>query len=91
MFLRDLKSQEEKNGNRQLWIFFNYHVFEAKVQTTSLIYRIYCNTMTCPYIHHTPHCGTGGGGVMEPLLPRVFDVLQYFEMILLLVESLWSS
>ena len=59
--------------------------------TTSLIYRIYCNTMTCPYIDHTPHCGTGGGGVMEPLLPRVFDVLQYFETILLLVESLWSS
>ena len=20
--------------------------------------------MTCPYIHHTPHCGTGGGRVM---------------------------
>ena len=52
-----------------------------------LIYSIYCNTMTCPYIHHTPHRGTGGGG-MEPLLPRVFDVLQYFETTLLLVESL---
>ena len=27
---------------------------------------------------------------MEPL-PGVFDMLQYFEMILPLVESLWSS
>ena len=29
----------------------------------------------------------GGGGWMEPL-PRVLDMLQYFETILLLVESL---
>ena len=34
--------------------------------------------------------GTGGGGWMEPL-PGVFDMLQYFETILSLVESLWSS
>ena len=32
----------------------------------------------------------GGGGVMEPL-PRVFNMLQSFETILPLVESLWSS
>ena len=32
----------------------------------------------------------GGGGWMEPL-PEVFDMLQYFETILSLVESLWSS
>ena len=32
----------------------------------------------------------GGGGLMEPL-PGVFDMLQYFETILSLVESLWSS
>ena len=31
-----------------------------------------------------------GGGWMEPL-PGVFDMLQYFETILSLVESLWSS
>ena len=30
-------------------------------------------------------------GVDRPSLPRVFDVLQYFETILPLVESLWSS
>ena len=35
---------------------------------------------------HTPTVVQGGGGV-EPL-PRVFDMLQYFEMILPLVESL---
>ena len=32
----------------------------------------------------------GGGGLMGPL-PRVFDMLQYFEAILPSVESLWSS
>ena len=32
----------------------------------------------------------GGGGWMEPL-PGVFDMLQYFETILPLVVSLWSS
>ena len=32
----------------------------------------------------------GVGGWMEPL-PEVFDMLQYFETILLLVENLWSS
>ena len=30
-------------------------------------------------------------GVDRPSPPRVFDVLQYFETILPLVESLWSS
>ena len=34
--------------------------------------------------------GGGGGGSMEPL-PGVFDMLQYFETILPLVESLSSS
>ena len=34
-----------------------------------------------------PLSGTMGGGWMEPLL-RVFDMLQYFETILPLVESL---
>ena len=34
--------------------------------------------------------GRWGGGWMEPL-PGVFDMLQYFEKILPLVESLWSS
>ena len=32
----------------------------------------------------------GGGGVMEPL-PTIFDMFQYFETLLPLVESLWSS
>ena len=39
---------------------------------------------------HTPTLVQGGGGWMEPL-PGVFDFLQYFETILPLVESLWSS
>ena len=39
---------------------------------------------------HTPTVVQGGGGWMEPF-PRVFDMLQYFETILLLVKSLWSS
>ena len=50
-------------------------------------------------ILHTPHrgtsecvcvsvCGEGGEGVMEPL-PRVFDMLRYFELILPSVESLY--
>ena len=34
--------------------------------------------------------GGGGGGLME-LLPRVFDILEYFKKILPSVESLWSS
>ena len=34
--------------------------------------------------------GGGVGGWMEPL-PRAFDMLQYFETILPLVERLWSS
>ena len=38
---------------------------------------------------HTPTV-VQGGAWMEPL-PGVFDMLQYFETILPLVESLWSS
>ena len=40
-----------------------------------------------------PHRGSrGGGGVVDGTpVPRVFDMLQYFETILLPVESLWSS
>ena len=36
---------------------------------------------------YTPTVVQGGGGLMEPL-PGVFDMLQYFETILSLVESL---
>ena len=36
---------------------------------------------------HTPTVVQGGREVMEPL-PEVFDMLQYFETILPLVESL---
>ena len=39
------------------------------------------------YPHRVSVCGGGGGRLMEPL-PRVFEVLQYFETILPLVESL---
>ena len=38
----------------------------------------------------TPTVVQGGGGWMAPL-PGVFDILQYFETILPLVESLCSS
>ena len=41
-----------------------------------------------------PHCDTGrrwGGGVLMEPLPRVLDMLQYFETILPSVESHWSS
>ena len=38
-------------------------------------------------IIHTPTMVQKGGGLIEPL-PAVFDMLQYFEMILPLVESL---
>ena len=38
-------------------------------------------------IIHTPTKVQKGGGLIEPL-PAVFDMLQYFEMILPLVESL---
>ena len=37
---------------------------------------------------HTPTVVQGG--LMEPL-PRIFDMLQYFETILPSMESLWSS
>ena len=44
---------------------------------------------------HTPtvvQAGGGGGGEgVDGTLPGVFDMLQYFETILPLVESLWSS
>ena len=33
----------------------------------------------------------GGGGVWMGSLPRVFDLLEYCEKILSLVENLWSS
>ena len=41
---------------------------------------------------HTPTVVQKGGGVgAAPLPPWVFDMLQYFEMILPSVESLWFS
>ena len=45
---------------------------------------------THKYIPLVWYKGGGGGGWMEPL-PGVFDMLQYFETILTLVENLWSS
>ena len=56
--------------------------------------RLLLNPRTYTQIHTpTEVQGEGGGGgevVMEPV-PRVFDMLQYFETILPSVESLWSS
>ena len=43
---------------------------------------------------HTPtvvQAGGEGGEGVDGTLPGVFDMLQYFETILPLVESLWSS
>ena len=37
---------------------------------------------------HTPHSGTSGGGGGGEESPRIFDMLQYLETILLSVESL---
>ena len=42
---------------------------------------------TSKFIPPSCYKGGGGGGWMEPL-PVVFDMLQYFETILPLVESL---
>ena len=50
---------------------------------------IFIGNLTLGRTHKSyPHSGTmEGGGWMEPL-PGVFDMLQYFETILPLVESL---
>ena len=56
----------------------------------------FCSHWSYPLGIHAnsyPHRGTrgwGGGRWMEPL-PGVFDMLQYFQTILPLAESLWSS
>ena len=47
------------------------------------------NPRTYTQIHTPPWYK--GWGLMKPGLPRVFDVLQYFETILPSVESLWSQ
>ena len=44
---------------------------------------------TCKFIPPPWYNGVGGG-LMEPL-PRGFDMLQYFKVILPSVESLWSA
>ena len=59
--------------------FFWYFVLGIK----SLRFTLGC---TCKFIPPPWY----KGGLMEPL-PRVFDMLQDFKMILPLVESLWSS
>ena len=52
--------------------------------------RLSCNYCKKDHIDrinpHTPTVVQGGGGWMEPL-PRVFDMMQYFETILPSVES----
>ena len=58
--------------------------------TTDLGQTISINLRTYKQIHTPTVVKRGGEGWMEPL-PGVFDMLQYFETILLLVESLWSS
>ena len=50
-----------------------------------------CTNLTFERIHKfIPHRGKRAGG-LDGIPPRVFDMLQYFETILPLVESLWSS
>ena len=47
-------------------------------------------SLTVVGVNSYPHRGEGGGGaLMEPAW--VFVVLQYFEMISLLVDSLWCT
>ena len=58
--------------------------------TTDLGQTISINLRTYKQIHTPTVVQRGGEGWMEPL-PGVFDMLQYFETILPLVESLWSS
>ena len=55
---------------------------------------IFIGNLTLGRTHKSyPHSGTmeGGGGGVDGTHPGVFDMLQYFETILPLVESLWSS
>ena len=40
---------------------------------------------------HTPPYKVGGGGGLIKTLPRIFDMLEFFETILPLEESFWSS
>ena len=51
------------------------------------------NPRTYMQIHTSTVVQVGGGGRegVDGTLPGVFDMLQYFETILPLVESLWSS
>ena len=64
-------------GRREVRILFHRH-------------EIISNTLirTHKIIIHTPTMVQKGGGLMEPPLPAVFDMLQYFETILPLVKSL---
>ena len=49
-----------------------------------------CNWQLTPWTYTQIHTPPGGKGLVEPL-PRVFDMLQYFETIWPSVESLWAS
>ena len=83
--------------NKLTW---SQHIFEVKksfvnklnlLKRTSFLPRnilldLYFNPRTYKQIN-TPPWYKGGGGWMDPL-PGVFDMLQYFETILPLVESL---
>ena len=85
--------------NKLTW---SQHIFEVKksfVNKLNLLKRssflprnilldLYFNPRTYKQINIPP--SYKGRRWMEPL-PRVFDMLQYFETILPLVESLWSS
>ena len=64
-------------GRRQVSILFHRHEI---ISNLTLV-------RTHKIIIHTPTMVQKGGGLMEPL-PAIFDMLQYFEMILPLVESL---
>ena len=49
------------------------------------------NPRTYMQIHTPTVVQAGGGKGVDGTLPGVFDMFQYFETILPLVESLWSS
>ena len=87
--------------NKLTW---SQHIFEVKksfVNKLNLLKRssflprnilldLYFNPRTYKHINTPPWYKGGGGRWMDPL-PGVFDMLQYFETILPLVESLWPS
>ena len=80
-----------KGIRRSLTLFLFLITLNGPVRYFILLspYLLLLNPRTYTPIH-TPTVAQEGGGWMEPL-PGVFNILQYFETILPLVENLWSS